>query len=168
MSELNFKISAESKSATKVIAKARQFEIIIDEPQDLGGKDEAPDPVRDHGVYVPCFEDSTHPCGGRLWAMGSTYERGQTDTTVTAAGHDRNAASLASTLPNAHALFETQRAAGELQGWAQVRCASLDRLPLMGAVPDAAALQHVMAAAGARRGRVPLSAVPRWAWWGCR
>ena len=41
MSELNFKISAESKSATKVIAKARQFEIIIDEPQDLGGKDEA-------------------------------------------------------------------------------------------------------------------------------
>ena len=45
MSELNFKISAESKSATKVIAKARQFEIIIDEPQDLGGKDEAPNPV---------------------------------------------------------------------------------------------------------------------------
>ena len=47
-------------------------------------------------------------------------------------------------------------------GWAQVRCASLDRLPLMGAVPDAAALRNVMATAGARRGRVPLSAVPRW------
>jgi len=101
-------------------------------------------PVRDHGVYVPCFEDSTHPCGGRLWAMGSTYERGQTDTTVTAAGHDRNAASLASTLSSAHAMFEAQRAAGELQGWAQVRCASQDRLPLAGALPDAAPLRASM------------------------
>ena len=52
MSELNFKISAESKSATKVIAKARQFEIIIDEPQDLGGKDEAPNPVETLSLRV--------------------------------------------------------------------------------------------------------------------
>ena len=51
--------------------------------------------------------------------------------------HSRNAASLAATLPAAHALFERQRASGELQGWAQVRCASLDRLPLVGAVPTA-------------------------------
>ena len=101
-------------------------------------------PVRDHGVYVPCFEDSTHPNGGRLWAMGSTYERGQIDTTVTAAGHDRNAASLASTLPSAHALFEAQRAAGELQGWAQVRCASQDRLPMAGPLPDASPLRASM------------------------
>jgi tRNA 5-methylaminomethyl-2-thiouridine biosynthesis bifunctional protein len=101
-------------------------------------------PVRDQGVYVPCFEDSTHPCGGRLWAMGSTYERGHTDTTVTAAGHDRNAASLAATLPDAHTLFQAQRASGELLGWAQVRCASPDRLPMAGALPDASALRASM------------------------
>lgn len=92
-------------------------------------------PLRDHGVYVPCFEDSTNPDGPRLWAMGSTYERGQNNATVTPEGHDRNAASLAKTLPDAHARFVAQRAAGELKGWAQVRCASLDRLPLVGAVP---------------------------------
>lgn len=101
----------------------------------LAGEPLAAHPLRDHGVYVPCFEDSTHPQGTRLWAMGSTYERGQQDTTVSPASHDRNAASLAATLPAAHALFERQRASGELQGWAQVRCASLDRLPLVGAVP---------------------------------
>lgn len=95
----------------------------------------APHPVRDHGVYVPCFEDSTHPQISRLWAMGSTYERGVNNTTVTSQGHERNAASLAPTLPTAHAVFERQRAQGELMGWAQVRCASPDRLPLVGAVP---------------------------------
>ena len=61
MSELNFKISAESKSATKVIAKARQFEIIIDEPQDLGGKDEAPKSCRNIiGNYAGCFNVVLH------------------------------------------------------------------------------------------------------------
>ena len=61
MSELNFKISAESKSATKVIAKARQFEIIIDEPQDLGGKDEAPNPVETLlASYAGCFNVVLH------------------------------------------------------------------------------------------------------------
>ncbi len=101
----------------------------------LAGPPLAAHPLRDHGVYVPCFEDSAHPQGTRLWAMGSTYERGRQDTTVSPENHDRNAASLAATLPAAHALFEQQRADGELQGWAQVRCASLDRLPLVGAVP---------------------------------
>lgn len=110
----------------------------------LAGPPLAAHPLRDHGVYVPCFEDSTHPQGPRLWAMGSTYERGQQDATVTAASHDRNAASLAATLPAAHALFERQRASGELQGWAQVRCASLDRLPLVGAVPTLGPLQANM------------------------
>ena len=52
-------------------------------------------------------------------------------------------------------------ASGELQGWAQVRCASLDRLPLVGAVPHAQALSDHMAAAGSRRGRVPLGDTPR-------
>ena len=45
MSELTFKISAQSESSTKVIAKARQFEIVIDEPQNFGGNDDAPTPV---------------------------------------------------------------------------------------------------------------------------
>ena len=50
---------------------------------------------------------------------------------------------------------------GTLKGWAQVRCASLDRLPMVGAVPDIEALHAHMAQAGARRGKVPLADTPR-------
>lgn len=101
----------------------------------LMGSPLASNPLRDQGVYVPCFDDSTHPNASRLWAMGSTYERGCNNNQVTAEAHERNAASLKSFLPAAHALLEAQRAQGNLLGWAQVRCASADRLPLVGALP---------------------------------
>ena len=55
-----------------------------------------------------------------------------------------------------------QMAAGELQGWAQVRCASLDRLPLMGALPRLDALAALADDVGHQRSRLPLAAVPRW------
>lgn len=42
---LNFGVSAQSESATKTIVKARNFEIVIDEPQDLGGSDQGANPV---------------------------------------------------------------------------------------------------------------------------
>ncbi len=93
--------------------------------------------LRDHGVYVPCYEDTAHPTAPRLWTMGSTYERGQNNRTTTADAHERNAASLQSMVPLAHDRLRQQQADGELLGWAEVRCASLDRLPLVGGVPAA-------------------------------
>lgn len=42
---LNFGVSAKSETATKTIVKARNFEITIDEPQDLGGSDQGANPV---------------------------------------------------------------------------------------------------------------------------
>lgn len=42
---LNFGVSAKSETATKTVVKARNFEIIIDEPQDLGGSDQGANPV---------------------------------------------------------------------------------------------------------------------------
>lgn len=95
----------------------------------------APHPVRDHGVYVPCYEDSGHPTAHRLWTMGSTYERGQNNRDTTPQATERNAQSLHAMLPAAHDLLRSQQARGELLDWAEVRCASLDRLPLVGAVP---------------------------------
>jgi tRNA 5-methylaminomethyl-2-thiouridine biosynthesis bifunctional protein len=86
-----------------------------------------------------------------MWAMGSTYERGQNDTRVTPEAHARNAASLRAMLPQAHALLEQAQAHDMLQGWAQVRCASTDRLPLVGAVP----------ARGPIKGSMRLAEVPR-------
>ena len=99
----------------------------------------APHPVRDHGVYVPCFSDPMHPdataTSCSFWAMGSTYERGQNNTQVTTQAHDRNAASLATMLPVARDVLVGQQNSGTLLGWAQVRCASTDRLPLVGPMP---------------------------------
>ncbi len=45
MNDLKFKINAQSESAAKTIVKARNFEIVVDEPEALGGTDLAPNPV---------------------------------------------------------------------------------------------------------------------------
>ncbi|MFV0572821.1 MAG: OsmC family protein [Xanthomarina gelatinilytica] len=45
MSDLIFQVQGESASATKFIAKARQFKLVIDEPKSLGGTDENANPV---------------------------------------------------------------------------------------------------------------------------
>ncbi|MEM7110280.1 MAG: OsmC family protein [Bacteroidota bacterium] len=46
MSEtINFSIQSTSESSAKTSIKVRDFELIVDEPQDLGGTDKAPNPV---------------------------------------------------------------------------------------------------------------------------
>jgi tRNA 5-methylaminomethyl-2-thiouridine biosynthesis bifunctional protein len=120
-------------------------------------------PQRDNGVYVPCYEDAglAPAWPTRVWAMGSTYERGENNTRLSDQAHERNAERLEAICPSATQALRQAWQQGELRGWAQVRCASLDRLPLVGAAPDTQALQALMATAGARRGRVPLIDTPR-------
>ena len=91
--------------------------------------------------------------------MGSTYERGRHDVAVSAVAHDSNAASLNAMCPPAARQLREAMADGTLLGWAQVRCASLDRLPLVGAAPDCEALRSLMEPP--RRMRMPLAATPR-------
>ena len=45
MSNLQFSYAGESKSVSKFVGESRNFEITIDEPPALGGKDEAANPV---------------------------------------------------------------------------------------------------------------------------
>ncbi len=45
MSDLKFNIKAESASPAKTMVKARNFEITVDEPKELGGTDSAANPV---------------------------------------------------------------------------------------------------------------------------
>lgn len=130
----------------------------------LDGPPLAERPQRDNGVFVPAYEDSGLPPAwpARIWAMGSTYERGAVTTVLSDAAHERNADSLQGLNPAAALRLREAAARGELLGWAQVRCASQDRLPLVGAVPDVPALRALMAQAGVRRGRLPLVDTPRW------
>tara|TARA_B100000795_G_C22781588_1_gene432580 strand:+ start:1328 stop:1777 length:450 start_codon:yes stop_codon:yes gene_type:complete len=45
MSDLIFSVKGESNSSAKFIAKTRQFQLTIDEPEGLGGTDEGANPV---------------------------------------------------------------------------------------------------------------------------
>jgi len=45
MSLLNFSVSGKSESPTRLVAKTRQFSIVVDEPPSLGGSDEGANPV---------------------------------------------------------------------------------------------------------------------------
>jgi uncharacterized OsmC-like protein len=45
MSDLKFSVSGESSSATQFIGKTRQFTLVVDEPESLGGSDEDANPV---------------------------------------------------------------------------------------------------------------------------
>jgi tRNA 5-methylaminomethyl-2-thiouridine biosynthesis bifunctional protein len=127
----------------------------------LDGAPDAERPQRDNGVFVPEYHDSGLPPNwpARIWAMGSTYDRGCDDTDVTAERHHRNAHSLRSLCPAGADRMERQALNGQLLGWAGVRCASLDRLPLAGAWVDEAGLQHALHLP--RRGKLPLVDVPR-------
>ncbi len=120
-------------------------------------------PQRNNGVFVPVYEDAGLPptWPRRIWAMGSTYSRGDNSTQLSDSDHLHNLHSLQSLNPAAAVHMQAQTEQNQLLGWAQVRCASLDRLPLVGALPDLPALQRSMAQAGPRRHRLPLPALPR-------
>ena len=45
MSDLKFSFAGENTSATQFIGKARQFTLVVDEPEGLGGTDEDANPV---------------------------------------------------------------------------------------------------------------------------
>ncbi len=45
MADSRFRVKAFSENPTKTVVKARNFEIIIDEPEELGGTDSAANPV---------------------------------------------------------------------------------------------------------------------------
>lgn len=107
----------------------------------LRGAPLAPHSLRQHGVFVPAYDDADHPVANRVWAMGSTYERGQDNRDTTPAAHARNADSLAAMHPVAHARLLEQATHGETVEWAEVRCASLDRLPMVGALPAPGVIQ---------------------------
>jgi len=124
----------------------------------LTGAPDAERPQRQDGVFVPCYEEQAAP---RLWAMGSTYERGVDNSDVTDTAHARNLASLDALHPAAAARMREQAAGGQLRGWAGVRCASLDRLPLAGSLPDIAATAALLGQPPFHRRKPRLSELPR-------
>jgi len=67
MSDLKFRVKANSANPTKTIVKARGFELIIDEPADLGGTNEGANPVEFMlAAYAGCLNVMAHLVAGEL------------------------------------------------------------------------------------------------------
>ncbi len=61
MSVVNFSVEGNSLNATKFETKARNFTFIVDEPENLGGNDEGPNPVEYLlGSYAGCLNVVLH------------------------------------------------------------------------------------------------------------
>lgn len=67
MADLKFRVKAHSENPTKTVVKARGFEIIIDEPQELGGTNQGANPVEYIlGAYAGCLNVMAHVCAKEL------------------------------------------------------------------------------------------------------
>lgn len=67
MADLKFRISARRASPAKTIVKARNFEMIIDEPADLGGTDSGANPVEYVlAALAGCLNVMAHTIAGEM------------------------------------------------------------------------------------------------------
>jgi tRNA 5-methylaminomethyl-2-thiouridine biosynthesis bifunctional protein len=92
------------------------------------GESLPPWPVNGHGSLVPNFAHGA----GSAWLLGATFERDDTGCDLRAEGHAANLEKLRGLLPHSAASLEARFAAGQVQGWAGVRCAWRDHLPVVG------------------------------------
>lgn len=89
---------------------------------------------------------------GLAWYSGATFHRGQAKAVVTAQDHASNAEKLEQLLPQAALALNRQwQTPEQLQGWAGVRCTSINRMPIARALdtinlPD----WYVLTALGSR------------------
>lgn len=61
MSSLTFSVKGRNESDTRFVANSRQFQLIIDEPEELGGSDQAANPVEYLlAAYAGCLNVMAH------------------------------------------------------------------------------------------------------------
>ena len=91
-----------------------------------------PFPINGYGSLVPAVPLA----GGMAWVTGSTFERNSTSVEVRPDDDQRNFEKLQTLLPAAAQALGPAIAAGEVQGWAGIRCATPGRLPALGPLLD--------------------------------
>ena len=108
-------------------------------------------PVNGHGSFVPAFpaaagddgdqddealERPDRPGKPLHWLMGATFERGCPSSELKAQDEQTLLARLQGLLPDTAAFLKPAFDEGRTRAWAAVRCASPDRLPLVGPIDD--------------------------------
>ncbi len=87
-------------------------------------------PLNGNGHFLPDVPWD----GGRIWLTGSTYGRGETDTSVRAGDHGANLARLGELAPEIAQQLAPGFESGAVRGWSGVRCTSRDRRPVVGEI----------------------------------
>ena len=90
-------------------------------------------PVNGHGGLIPGIPTLDGP----LWLMGASYERDVEQPTIKQQDHADNLARLQRLLPHAADTLADQFRGEHAQGWAGIRCATPNRLPLVMPLPGA-------------------------------
>lgn len=67
MADLKFRAKAYSENPTKTIVKSRSFQMIVDEPEELGGTNQGANPVEFLlAAYAGCINVMAHVCAREL------------------------------------------------------------------------------------------------------
>lgn len=83
--------------------------------------------VNGHGGLIPAITTADGP----MWLMGAGYERDVEEPLIKAQDHADNLARLQGLLPHAAAALAAQFDGLRAHGWAGIRCATPNRLPLL-------------------------------------
>lgn len=89
--------------------------------------------VNGHGGLITAVPSPDGP----MWLMGAGYERDELVPTIKAQDHTDNLTRLQSLLPDAARALEVQFSPQHARGWAGIRCATPNRLPLVGRIATA-------------------------------
>jgi tRNA 5-methylaminomethyl-2-thiouridine biosynthesis bifunctional protein len=103
-----------------------------------------PWPANGSGYFVPDVPLD----GASAWLCGSSFDRDDTDASVRAADHEGNLEKLRELLPAAARELEPAFAGGNVSAWAGIRCASIDRRPLLGEIEPGLWLSTAMGSRG--------------------
>lgn len=103
-----------------------------------------PFPVNGNGHFLPAVPID----GTTAWMCGSSYGRGETDTGPRAEDHAANFERIGTLLPMVAPQLAPAFAAGRVQAWCGVRCASTDRRPLVGEIEPGLCVSTAMGSRG--------------------
>ncbi|MDW5444277.1 FAD-dependent 5-carboxymethylaminomethyl-2-thiouridine(34) oxidoreductase MnmC [Polaromonas sp. SM01] len=101
-------------------------------------------PVNGHGSFIPAVPTEK----GLAWLAGANFERDQDHTRIQRQDQQTNFERLQTLLPATAAHLATAFNSDAAQAWAGVRCASPDRLPLVGPVDVGLWVHTAMGARG--------------------
>jgi len=101
-------------------------------------------PLKGNGHFIPAV-----PLQGRTaWLTGSTYDRDDTSLEARAADHSANLERLRALAPEVARQLAPQFESGAVQAWTGVRCATIDRRPLLAEVASGLWVSTAMGSRG--------------------